>query len=57
MKAVILAAQNLALGDRSIMIAGGMESMSNVPWVYLKSFDICVFLYIINIHTNIFIYM
>ncbi|CAG8714851.1 7249_t:CDS:2, partial [Racocetra fulgida] len=31
MKAVILAAQNLALGDRSIMIAGGMESMSNTP--------------------------
>ncbi|CAG8720602.1 6553_t:CDS:2, partial [Racocetra persica] len=32
MKAVILAAQNLALGDRSIMIAGGMESMSNTPY-------------------------
>ncbi|CAG8623930.1 1517_t:CDS:2, partial [Scutellospora calospora] len=32
MKAVILAAQNLALGDRSIMIAGGMESMSNIPF-------------------------
>ncbi|CAG8471967.1 8444_t:CDS:2 [Funneliformis mosseae] len=32
MKAVILAAQNLALGDRSIMIAGGMESMSNAPF-------------------------
>ncbi|CAG8693595.1 1434_t:CDS:2, partial [Scutellospora calospora] len=32
MKAVILASQNLALGDRSIMIAGGMESMSNVPF-------------------------
>jgi acetyl-CoA C-acetyltransferase len=31
MKAVILAAQNLALGDRSIMVAGGMESMSNTP--------------------------
>ncbi|GBC00931.1 hypothetical protein RclHR1_04000012 [Rhizophagus clarus] len=32
MKAVILAAQNLSLGDRSIMVAGGMESMSNVPY-------------------------
>ncbi|CAG8790517.1 26581_t:CDS:2, partial [Dentiscutata erythropus] len=32
MKATILAAQNLAIGDRSIMIAGGMESMSNVPF-------------------------
>ncbi|KAF0424032.1 thiolase [Gigaspora margarita] len=32
MKAVILAAQNLALGNRSIMIAGGMESMSNTPF-------------------------
>ncbi|CAG8459953.1 16430_t:CDS:10 [Acaulospora morrowiae] len=32
MKAVILAAQNLALGDRSIMVAGGMESMSNTPF-------------------------
>jgi acetyl-CoA C-acetyltransferase len=31
MKAVILAAQNLSLGDRSIMVAGGMESMSNTP--------------------------
>jgi acetyl-CoA C-acetyltransferase len=31
MKAVILAAQSLSLGDRSIMVAGGMESMSNVP--------------------------
>ena len=37
MKAVILAAQSLSLGDRSIMVAGGMESMSNVPWVSLKS--------------------
>lgn len=31
MKAVMLAAQNLSLGDRSIMVAGGMESMSNAP--------------------------
>ncbi|RGB25541.1 Thiolase, N-terminal domain-containing protein [Rhizophagus diaphanus] len=32
MKAVMLAAQNLSLGDRSIMVAGGMESMSNAPY-------------------------
>ncbi|RIA98980.1 Thiolase, N-terminal domain-containing protein [Glomus cerebriforme] len=32
MKAVILAAQSLSLGDRSIMVAGGMESMSNTPY-------------------------
>nr|CAG8454570.1 12949_t:CDS:10 [Entrophospora candida] len=32
MKSVIFAAQSLALGDRSVMIAGGVESMSNVPF-------------------------
>jgi acetyl-CoA C-acetyltransferase len=32
MKAVIFAAQSLLLGDRSIMAAGGMESMSNTPY-------------------------
>ncbi|KAI9216731.1 Thiolase, N-terminal domain-containing protein [Blastocladiella britannica] len=32
MKAVMLATQNIALGDRSVMVAGGMESMSNVPY-------------------------
>jgi acetyl-CoA C-acetyltransferase len=31
MKAVMLAAQSIKSGDRSIMIAGGMESMSNAP--------------------------
>ncbi|GAA5800144.1 hypothetical protein HPULCUR_005569 [Helicostylum pulchrum] len=31
MKAVMLAAQSIKNGDRSIMIAGGMESMSNAP--------------------------
>jgi acetyl-CoA C-acetyltransferase len=28
----MLAAQSLQLGDRDVMIAGGMESMSNVPF-------------------------
>ncbi|RYY55369.1 MAG: thiolase family protein [Chitinophagaceae bacterium] len=32
MKAVALAAQSIALGDAEIVIAGGMESMSNVPY-------------------------
>lgn len=31
MKAISLAAQNIALGQRGIMLAGGMESMSNAP--------------------------
>lgn len=31
MKAVMLAAQAIKSGDRSVMIAGGMESMSNAP--------------------------
>ena len=31
MKAVINAAQAIALGDASVVIAGGMESMSNIP--------------------------
>lgn len=32
MKAVASAAQSIALGDADIIIAGGMESMSNVPY-------------------------
>ena len=32
MKAISLAAQNIMLGDADIIIAGGMESMSNVPF-------------------------
>jgi len=35
MKAIMLAAQNIKLGDSSIMVAGGMESMSHVPF-YVK---------------------
>ena len=31
-KAIALAAQSIALGDADIVIAGGMESMSNVPF-------------------------
>lgn len=32
MKAIALAAQSIALGDADIVVAGGMESMSNVPY-------------------------
>jgi acetyl-CoA C-acetyltransferase len=32
MKAIAQAAQSIALGDANIVIAGGMESMSNVPF-------------------------
>jgi acetyl-CoA C-acetyltransferase len=31
MKSIILATQNLQTGNRSVMVAGGMESMSNSP--------------------------
>lgn len=32
MKAVMQAAQSIMLGDREVVVAGGMESMSNVPF-------------------------
>lgn len=32
MKAIMMAAQNIMLGDAEVVIAGGMESMSNVPF-------------------------
>jgi acetyl-CoA C-acetyltransferase len=32
LKAVISAAQAIAIGDAEVMVAGGMESMSNVPY-------------------------
>src|SRR5690625_3026452 len=31
MKAVMLAAQSIALGDADIVVAGGMENMSSIP--------------------------
>jgi acetyl-CoA C-acetyltransferase len=31
MKSIMLAAQSIKLGDRSVVAAGGMESMSNAP--------------------------
>src|SRR4029450_6997206 len=32
LKAVMLAAQGIATGDASVVVAGGMESMSNTPY-------------------------
>jgi len=37
MKAVMLAAQSIALGQNDIVVAGGMESMSNVPYYLDKA--------------------
>jgi acetyl-CoA C-acetyltransferase len=36
-KAIIIAAQSIALGENDIVIAGGMESMSNVPYYLDKA--------------------
>ena len=36
-KAIMLAAQSIALGDKEIVVAGGMESMSNVPYYLDKA--------------------
>jgi len=37
LKAVVLAAQSIALGEVDIAVAGGMESMSNVPYYLLTA--------------------
>lgn len=37
MKSVMLAAQSIALGQADVIVAGGMESMSNVPYYVPKS--------------------
>jgi acetyl-CoA C-acetyltransferase len=37
LKAVMLAAQSIALGDNDIIVAGGMESMSNAPYLLPKA--------------------
>ena len=36
-KAIMIAAQSIALGENDIVIAGGMESMSNVPYYLDKA--------------------
>jgi acetyl-CoA C-acetyltransferase len=37
MQAIILAARAIALGDQDVVVAGGMESMSNVPYYLDKA--------------------
>jgi acetyl-CoA C-acetyltransferase len=37
LKAVMMAAQGVQLGDTEIVVAGGMESMSNAPYLLLKA--------------------
>lgn len=37
LKAVMLAAQAIALGDADVIVAGGMESMSNSPYLLSKA--------------------
>jgi len=37
MKAIMLASQSIALGQNDIVVAGGMESMSNVPYYLDKA--------------------
>lgn len=36
LKAVMVAAQGIALGHRDVVVAGGMESMSNIPYYMLE---------------------
>src|SRR6266704_5294412 len=37
LKAVMMAAQGIQLGDTEIVVAGGMESMSNAPYLLTKA--------------------
>ncbi len=37
MKAVMMAAQNVMLGDAHVVVAGGMESMSNAPYLLQRA--------------------
>ncbi|QQS49324.1 MAG: acetyl-CoA C-acetyltransferase [Acidobacteriota bacterium] len=39
LKAVMLAAQSIALGDNELIVAGGMESMSNAPYLLMQGRD------------------
>ena len=41
MKAVGLAAQAIRAGDRDVVVAGGMESMSNTPYLLPKAPGAC----------------
>src|SRR3546814_19992239 len=39
MKAVMLGAQSIMLGQNDVVVAGGMESMSNIPYYLTKARD------------------
>lgn len=39
LKSVMLAGQSISLGDNEIIVAGGMESMSNAPYLLMKGRD------------------
>jgi acetyl-CoA C-acetyltransferase len=39
LKAVMLAAQSIMLGDNEFIVAGGMESMSNAPYLLMQGRD------------------
>jgi len=40
LKSIILASQTISTGDKSVVVAGGMESMSNAP--YVQSFHLLI---------------
>ncbi|MCS7076005.1 MAG: acetyl-CoA C-acyltransferase [Bacteroidia bacterium] len=37
MKAIMIAAQNIMLGEAEVIVAGGMESMTNVPYYLMQA--------------------
>ena len=37
MKAVMFGAQSIMLGQNDVVVAGGMESMSNIPYYLMKA--------------------
>jgi len=39
LKSVVLAAQAIKCGDAEVVVAGGMESMSNAPYLIMKARD------------------
>ena len=36
MKSIMMASQSLMCGSNEVMVAGGMESMSNVPYYMMR---------------------
>ncbi len=44
MKAIMMASQSLMCGHQDVMLAGGMESMSNVPYYLARGEKIILFI-------------